>query len=35
MTPFSATFAAEQSRVRYHLTASMLGELDWEAEKTF
>jgi general secretion pathway protein H len=35
MTPFSATFAAEQSRVRYHLTASMLGALDWEAEKAF
>jgi general secretion pathway protein H len=35
MTPFSATFEAEHSRVRYHLTASMLGKLDWEAEKTF
>ena len=35
MTPFSATFEAEQSTVRYHLTASMLGELDWESEKTF
>jgi general secretion pathway protein H len=35
MTPFSATFQAEQSRIRYHLTATMLGKLDWEAEKTF
>ena len=35
MTPFSATLQAENSRVRYHLTASMLGKLDWEAEKTF
>jgi general secretion pathway protein H len=35
MTPFSATIAAEQSRLRYHLTASMLGALDWEAEKAF
>jgi general secretion pathway protein H len=35
MTPFSATIAAEQSQVRYHLTASMLGKLDWEAEKAF
>jgi general secretion pathway protein H len=35
MTPFSATFMAEQSHVRYHLTATMLGKLDWEAEKTF
>jgi general secretion pathway protein H len=32
MTPFSATFESEHSRVRYHLTASMLGKLDWEAE---
>jgi general secretion pathway protein H len=35
MTPFTAIFEAEYSRVRYHLTASMLGKLDWEAEKTF
>ena len=35
MTPFSATFQAEQSRTRYHLTATMLGKLDWEAEKLF
>jgi general secretion pathway protein H len=35
MTPFSATFQAEHSQVRYHLTATMLGKLDWEAEKTF
>jgi general secretion pathway protein H len=35
MTPFSATLQAENSRVRYHLTASMLGKLDWDAEKIF
>jgi general secretion pathway protein H len=35
MTPFSATLQAEHNRVRYHLTASMLGKLDWEAEKLF
>ena len=35
MTPFSATFEVDQSPVRYHLTATMLGKLDWEAEKTF
>ena len=35
MTPFSATFRAEESRIRYHLTATMLGKVEWEAEKTF
>jgi general secretion pathway protein H len=35
MTPFSATFEADQSPLRYHLTATMLGKLDWVAEKTF
>jgi general secretion pathway protein H len=35
MTPFSATFQAEQSRLRYHLTATLLGKLDWESEKRF
>jgi general secretion pathway protein H len=35
MTPFSATLQAESSQVRYHLTATMLGKLDWEAEKLF
>jgi general secretion pathway protein H len=35
MTPFSATFEAEGARVRYHLTASMLGKLDWQSEKLF
>lgn len=33
MTPFSVTFEADHGRVRYHLTASMLGKLDWEAER--
>jgi general secretion pathway protein H len=35
MTPFSAIFEAEGARVRYHLTASMLGNLDWQSEKVF
>jgi len=35
MTPFSVTFEAEGARVRYHLTASLLGKLDWSAEKLF
>jgi general secretion pathway protein H len=35
MTPFSATFEAQGARVRYHLTASMLGKLDWQSEKLF
>jgi len=35
MTPFSATLQAEHSQVRYLLTATMLGKLDWEAEKRF
>jgi len=35
MTPFSATLEADHSQVRYHLTATMLGKLDWEAEKLF
>ncbi len=35
MTPFVAIFAAEQSRYRYHLSATLLGELDWEVEETF
>jgi len=35
MTPFAAVFAADQSRYRYHLSASLLGELEWEVEETF
>jgi general secretion pathway protein H len=35
MTPFSATFQADHSQIRYHLTASILGKLDWESEKIF
>lgn len=35
MTPFSAILEADQSRYRYHLTATLLGELDWEVEETF
>jgi general secretion pathway protein H len=35
MTPFSALFEANQSRYRYHLSASLLGELDWEKEEIF
>ncbi|MGB5337521.1 MAG: hypothetical protein WBO06_00345, partial [Gammaproteobacteria bacterium] len=32
MTPFSATLEAPQSERRYHLEASILGELSWEPE---
>ncbi len=35
MTAFTATFGADQSRYRYHLSASLLGELEWEVEETF
>lgn len=35
ITPFAAIFSADQSRYRYHLSASLLGELDWEVEETF
>ena len=35
MTPFSVTFEAEGTPIRYHLTASLLGKLDWSAEKLF
>ena len=35
MTAFTAIFEANQSRYRYHLSASLLGELDWEMEETF
>jgi general secretion pathway protein H len=35
MTAFSATFSTDQSRYRYHLSATLLGELDWEVEETF
>ena len=35
MTPFSVTLEAEQSPLRYHLSASLLGELEWEREESF
>lgn len=35
LTPFSATLQADQSPFRYHLTASLLGELEWEVEEVF
>jgi len=35
MTPFSATLQSRQSPVRYYLTASLLGEVSWEAETTW
>jgi general secretion pathway protein H len=34
MTPFTVTFMSRQSRMRYHLTASLLGSLSWEIEET-
>ena len=35
MTPFSATLQSRQTPTRYHLTASLLGEVTWEAETTW
>jgi general secretion pathway protein H len=35
MTPFSATLQSPQSNTRYHLTASLLGEVSWETEATW
>ena len=34
MTPFTVTFMSRQSRIRYRLTASLLGTLSWELEET-
>jgi len=35
MTPFSVTFQTDLSPYRYHLTATLLGELEWEMEERF
>jgi len=35
MTPFTVMLMSPQSRLRYHLTASLLGSLSWEVEETF
>jgi general secretion pathway protein H len=35
MTPFSATLQSPQSNTRYHLSASLLGEVTWEMETTW
>ena len=35
MTPFSATLESSDSYIRYHLTATILGKLEWESEDTF
>ena len=35
MTPFTVILRSPQSRLRYHLTASLLGSLSWEVEETF
>lgn len=35
MTPFSATFRSDQSRYRYHLVVSQLGEPEWDIEEAF
>jgi len=32
MTPFSATLQSSRSNTRYHLTASLLGNVTWETE---
>jgi general secretion pathway protein H len=34
MTPFTVTLMSQKSRMRYHLTASVLGSVDWEVEET-
>jgi general secretion pathway protein H len=35
MTPFAVTLEADQSPLRYHLSASLMGELEWEREESF
>lgn len=35
VTPFSVTFLAPQSDVRYHLKVSLMGEPSWEQERAF
>jgi len=35
MTPFSATLQTPRSNTRYHLTASLLGEVTWETEEAW
>ena len=35
MTPFTVVLRSPQSRLRYHLTASLLGSMSWEVEETF
>jgi len=35
MTPFTVILTSPQSRLHYHLTASLLGSLSWEVEETF
>ncbi len=35
VTPFSVTFRAEQSDVRYHLKVSLMGDPSWEQERAF
>ena len=34
MTPFTVILMSPQSRLRYHLTASLLGSISWEVEET-
>lgn len=34
MTPFTVTFSARESRIRYFMTANILGALSWEREET-
>jgi len=34
MTPFTVILESRQSRFRYHLTASLLGTVNWEVEET-
>ena len=34
MTPFTVILESRQSRFRYHLTATLLGSVNWEVEET-
>jgi len=35
MTPFTVTFQSDQSRYRYHLVVSQMGEPKWDVEEVF
>jgi len=35
MTPFAVTLSSDQSRYRYHLEVTLLGEAEWDVEEVF